>query len=173
MIRIAKTAAIAAATCALVLGGAGASSACEGHDGGHRGGHHQGHESDGKNGKKGHHKGGSEKGNGKGGKGGEGGHKTDHRGGNGKGGHGQNGHGKDGNGRNGHGKDGNGRNGHGKDGNGGGYGARAEAVAFGSPGVLSGNVLQAPVNAQFNVCGNSVNLLGVLNPASGNVCVNK
>ena len=52
-------------------------------------------------------------------------------------------------------------------------GAYADAVAFGSPGIASGNVVQAPVNSQLNVCGNSVNVVGVLNPAYGNVCFNK
>ncbi|HEX5568399.1 MAG TPA: chaplin [Streptomyces sp.] len=52
-------------------------------------------------------------------------------------------------------------------------GAHAEAVAFGSPGIASGNVVQVPVNAQFNVCGNSVNVFGALNPAFGNICVNR
>ncbi|WP_345570791.1 MULTISPECIES: chaplin [Streptomyces] len=51
-------------------------------------------------------------------------------------------------------------------------GADADGVAVGSPGVLSGNVVQVPINAQINVCGNSINLVGLLNPASGNVCVN-
>ncbi len=52
-------------------------------------------------------------------------------------------------------------------------GARAEGVAIGSPGVLSGNVVQVPVHVPVNVCGNSVNVVGVLNPAFGNHCVNK
>ncbi|MBO8185664.1 chaplin family protein [Streptomyces spirodelae] len=41
-----------------------------------------------------------------------------------------------------------------------------------SPGVLSGNTVQAPVNVTVNVCGNTVNVVGVLNPASGNGCGN-
>ncbi|MFJ7159681.1 chaplin [Streptomyces sp. NPDC101118] len=48
----------------------------------------------------------------------------------------------------------------------------AEGFAYGSPGVLSGNVIQVPVHAQLNVCGNSINVIGLLNPAAGNVCVN-
>ncbi|MCY0941145.1 chaplin [Streptomyces antarcticus] len=48
----------------------------------------------------------------------------------------------------------------------------AEGVAIGSPGVLSGNVVQIPVHIPINVCGNSVNVIGLLNPASGNTCVN-
>ncbi|MER5874083.1 chaplin [Streptomyces sp. NPDC002044] len=48
----------------------------------------------------------------------------------------------------------------------------AEGVAIGSPGVLSGNVVQIPVHIPINVCGNSVNVIGLLNPALGNTCVN-
>jgi hypothetical protein len=44
--------------------------------------------------------------------------------------------------------------------------------ASGSPGVLSGNTVQAPVNVPVNVCGNTVNVVGLLNPAMGNACVN-
>ena len=51
-------------------------------------------------------------------------------------------------------------------------GASAEAKAIGSPGVLSGNVIQVPVDVPINVCGNSVNIIALLNPAIGNVCVN-
>ncbi|MET9324803.1 chaplin [Streptomyces sp. NPDC003038] len=50
--------------------------------------------------------------------------------------------------------------------------ATAEAAAVGSPGVLSGNLGQVPVHIPVNVCGNSVNVIGALNPAFGNVCVN-
>ncbi|MGW3667654.1 chaplin [Streptomyces sp. NPDC005141] len=45
-------------------------------------------------------------------------------------------------------------------------------VAVGSPGVLSGNVVQIPIDVDLNACGNSVNVVGLLNPAAGNVCVN-
>ncbi|WMX45335.1 chaplin [Streptomyces roseicoloratus] len=50
--------------------------------------------------------------------------------------------------------------------------SHAEGIAVGSPGVLSGNVVQVPIHVPINVCGNSVNLIGALNPAIGNVCVN-
>ncbi|MEU6893352.1 chaplin [Streptomyces sp. NPDC046557] len=50
--------------------------------------------------------------------------------------------------------------------------ATAEGAAVGSPGVLSGNLAQVPVHVPINVCGNSVNIIGALNPAFGNVCVN-
>lgn len=50
--------------------------------------------------------------------------------------------------------------------------ATAEGAAVGSPGVLSGNLLQVPVHIPINVCGNTVNIVGLLNPAFGNVCIN-
>ncbi|WP_326725443.1 chaplin [Streptomyces sp. NBC_00243] len=45
-------------------------------------------------------------------------------------------------------------------------------VAVGSPGVLSGNVVQIPIDLDLNVCGNTINVVGLLNPAIGNECVN-
>ncbi|MFB6817677.1 chaplin [Streptomyces sp. NPDC056347] len=50
--------------------------------------------------------------------------------------------------------------------------AGAEGGAFGSPGVISGNVIQVPVHVPLNVCGNTINVVGLLNPAFGNTCVN-
>ncbi|MEU7659413.1 chaplin ChpD [Streptomyces lincolnensis] len=50
--------------------------------------------------------------------------------------------------------------------------AGAEGAAIGSPGVLSGNVVQVPVHVPVNVCGNTVNVIALLNPAFGNTCVN-
>ncbi|MFE9932992.1 chaplin [Streptomyces sp. NPDC005533] len=50
--------------------------------------------------------------------------------------------------------------------------AGAHGAAVGSPGVLSGNLLQVPVHVPINVCGNTVNVIGLLNPAFGNTCVN-
>ena len=49
----------------------------------------------------------------------------------------------------------------------------AQGTTSGSPGVLSGNQLQVPVHVPVNACGNSVNVIGLLNPASGNACANK
>jgi hypothetical protein len=46
-------------------------------------------------------------------------------------------------------------------------------TAIGSPGVLSGNVVQIPINIPINVCGNSLNIIGLLNPAAGNICINR
>ncbi|MFF7858297.1 chaplin family protein [Streptomyces sp. NPDC007904] len=50
--------------------------------------------------------------------------------------------------------------------------AHADGTAVGSPGVVSGNVVQVPVHVPVNVSGNSVNVIGLLNPAFGNVAVN-
>ncbi|MGV9454732.1 chaplin [Streptomyces sp. NPDC003635] len=54
--------------------------------------------------------------------------------------------------------------------------ALADAGAHGkaehSPGVASGNVIQVPVNIPINLCGNTVDVIGLLNPAFGNTCVN-
>ncbi|OIV38916.1 chaplin [Mangrovactinospora gilvigrisea] len=52
-------------------------------------------------------------------------------------------------------------------------GASAEGAAVNSPGVLSGNVVQAPIDVPVNVCGNTINVIGLLNPTFGNTCVNK
>ncbi|MFJ2742712.1 chaplin, partial [Streptomyces sp. NPDC087440] len=41
-----------------------------------------------------------------------------------------------------------------------------------SPGVISGNSVQAPVHVPVNLCGNTVNVIGLLNPAFGNKCSN-
>ncbi|MFJ7419521.1 chaplin [Streptomyces uncialis] len=50
--------------------------------------------------------------------------------------------------------------------------ANAAGAAIGSPGVLSGNVVQVPIHIPVNVCGNSINIIALLNPSFGNVCVN-
>ncbi|MGW3115347.1 chaplin ChpD [Streptomyces sp. NPDC001091] len=50
--------------------------------------------------------------------------------------------------------------------------AGAEGAAVGSPGVLSGNVIQVPIHVPVNVCGNSIDVIALLNPAFGNACVN-
>ncbi|MGW0469088.1 chaplin [Streptomyces sp. NPDC003027] len=48
----------------------------------------------------------------------------------------------------------------------------AHGAAVANPGVLSGNVLQVPIHIPVNVCGNTVNVIGLLNPTFGNTCVN-
>ncbi|MEO3975375.1 chaplin [Streptomyces sp. CAU 1734] len=50
--------------------------------------------------------------------------------------------------------------------------AGAQGAAVGSPGVLSGNLVQVPVHVPVNVVGNTVNVIGLLNPAFGNTGVN-
>ncbi|WP_443058978.1 chaplin [Streptomyces sp. NBC_00388] len=51
--------------------------------------------------------------------------------------------------------------------------AGAEGAAVGSPGVLSGNVVQVPVHIPVNLCGNSIDIIALLNPTFGNTCVNR
>ncbi|GAB2458075.1 chaplin [Streptomyces incanus] len=50
--------------------------------------------------------------------------------------------------------------------------AGAHAAVSHSPGVASGNVVQVPVHAPINAYGNTADVLGFLNPAVGNRCVN-
>ncbi|WP_371236303.1 chaplin family protein [Streptomyces pimonensis] len=51
-------------------------------------------------------------------------------------------------------------------------GAHATGTAEGSPGVLSGNNVQAPVHAPVNACGNGVHVVGAFNETADNTCVN-
>ncbi|KDN84900.1 chaplin [Kitasatospora cheerisanensis] len=48
----------------------------------------------------------------------------------------------------------------------------AEGVAANSPGVASGNNIQVPIHIPVNLCGNSIDIIGLLNPAFGNECAN-
>ena len=48
----------------------------------------------------------------------------------------------------------------------------AQGAALHSPGVVSGNVVQVPVHVPVNACGNTLSVIGLLNPAFGNVCLN-
>ncbi|NLU66191.1 chaplin ChpH [Streptomyces sp. HNM0574] len=48
----------------------------------------------------------------------------------------------------------------------------AQGAALNSPGVISGNTIQVPVHVPVNACGNTINVVGLLNPAFGNTCVN-
>ncbi|MCX4512132.1 MULTISPECIES: chaplin [Streptomyces] len=48
----------------------------------------------------------------------------------------------------------------------------ANGAATESPGVGSGNVVQVPVHVPVNVCGNTVDVVALLNPAFGNACAN-
>ncbi|MCX5113963.1 chaplin [Streptomyces sp. NBC_00378] len=53
-----------------------------------------------------------------------------------------------------------------------GHGAGADGAAAHSPGVVSGNVVQVPVDVPVNVVGNTINVVGLLNPAFGNLGLN-
>ncbi|MER6979949.1 chaplin [Streptomyces carpinensis] len=41
-----------------------------------------------------------------------------------------------------------------------------------SAGVISGNTIQIPLHAPINLCGNTVDVIGLLNPAFGHTCAN-
>ncbi|MFF8787507.1 chaplin [Streptomyces sp. NBC_00400] len=49
----------------------------------------------------------------------------------------------------------------------------AQGASLNSPGVVSGNTIQVPVHVPVNACGNTVSVIGLLNPAFGAGCVNK
>ncbi|HET9381045.1 MAG TPA: chaplin [Streptomyces sp.] len=51
-------------------------------------------------------------------------------------------------------------------------GVHVAGQAVASPSIASGNVVQAPVHVPVNVSGNSVSVIGALNPAFGNTSVN-
>ncbi len=48
----------------------------------------------------------------------------------------------------------------------------ADGKTADSPGVLAGNTVQLPIHIPVNLCGNTVNVVGLLNPAAGNSCAN-
>jgi hypothetical protein len=48
----------------------------------------------------------------------------------------------------------------------------ATSDTSGSPGILSGNNVQVPVHVPVNVCGDTVDAVGALNPAFGSNCAN-
>ncbi|GHH41843.1 hypothetical protein HNQ79_001253 [Streptomyces candidus] len=50
--------------------------------------------------------------------------------------------------------------------------AVSEGTASDSPGALSGNSAQVPAHVPVNACGNTVDVIGLLNPAFGNKCAN-
>ncbi|MFI9049130.1 chaplin ChpH [Streptomyces sp. NPDC053427] len=49
----------------------------------------------------------------------------------------------------------------------------AQGASLNSPGVASGNTVQIPVHVPVNACGNTISVIGLLNPAFGNTCINK
>ncbi|MFJ9441738.1 chaplin [Kitasatospora sp. NPDC101235] len=52
-------------------------------------------------------------------------------------------------------------------------GAGAEGVVANSPGVVSGNQIEVPIHVPINLCGNTINIVGLLNPTFGHHCLNK
>ncbi|GAA3832372.1 chaplin [Streptomyces phyllanthi] len=52
-------------------------------------------------------------------------------------------------------------------------GSGAHGVTVGAQGIGSGNVVQAPVHVPVNACGNTISVIGLLNPTFGNSCINK
>ncbi|MER5786335.1 chaplin [Streptomyces mobaraensis] len=49
--------------------------------------------------------------------------------------------------------------------------SNANGAAVGSPGVISGNTIQVPIHLPINLCGNSIDIIALLNPTFGNTCV--
>jgi len=50
--------------------------------------------------------------------------------------------------------------------------ATAQGSAQDSPGIVSGNTVQVPVHVPVNACGLTVSVIGILDQAFGNTCVN-
>ncbi|MGP3685790.1 chaplin [Streptomyces sp. IBSNAI002] len=50
--------------------------------------------------------------------------------------------------------------------------AEAQGVAAYSPGVGSDNLIQVPIHIPVNACGNTISVIGLLNPAFSNTCIN-
>ncbi|MFH9420144.1 chaplin [Streptomyces sp. NPDC017529] len=48
--------------------------------------------------------------------------------------------------------------------------AGAGAKVANSPGILSGNAIQVPIDLDLPICGNTIDVIGLLNPATGNKC---
>ncbi|MFF2963056.1 chaplin [Streptomyces sp. NPDC057963] len=46
----------------------------------------------------------------------------------------------------------------------------AQGAALGSPGVISGDVIEVPVHVPVHVCGNTISVVGLLDPSFGNTC---
>ncbi|MFI2436002.1 chaplin [Streptomyces sp. NPDC018693] len=51
--------------------------------------------------------------------------------------------------------------------------ASTDGSATGSPGAISGNSVRLPVNLPVTVCGNTADVIGVLNPAIGTACADE
>ncbi|MEU6368284.1 chaplin [Streptomyces sp. NPDC046931] len=48
----------------------------------------------------------------------------------------------------------------------------ASAAADTSPGIVAGNVVEAPAHVPVNACGVTATVIGLLNPAANNNCAN-
>ena len=48
--------------------------------------------------------------------------------------------------------------------------AGAAGGATHDPGVVSGNNIQVPIHLPINLCGNTIDIIGLLNPAFGAKC---
>jgi hypothetical protein len=48
----------------------------------------------------------------------------------------------------------------------------ASGAAVGSPGVISGDAIQVPIAIPINLCGNAIDIVGLLNPTFGSTCLN-
>ncbi|WP_069812002.1 chaplin [Streptomyces sp. TP-A0874] len=51
-------------------------------------------------------------------------------------------------------------------------GAGAQGAAVGSPGFISGNVIQVPIDIPVNLCGNTISVIGLLDSSQGHKCIN-
>jgi ChpA-C len=49
--------------------------------------------------------------------------------------------------------------------------AGAGSAAQNSPGVISGNDIQVPIQLPINLCGNTIDIIGLFNPEYGGTCV--
>ncbi|MGW0731869.1 chaplin [Streptomyces sp. NPDC002851] len=48
--------------------------------------------------------------------------------------------------------------------------AGAQGKSWNSPGVISGNAIQVPIHLPAELCGNKIEIIGLLNPSFGNTC---
>ncbi|MET9290576.1 chaplin [Streptomyces sp. NPDC003077] len=48
--------------------------------------------------------------------------------------------------------------------------ADTQGAATNSPGIISGNTVQMPIHLPIVLCNNTIDIIGLLNPAFGNAC---
>ncbi|KAI1297792.1 hypothetical protein EDD11_006925 [Mortierella claussenii] len=51
--------------------------------------------------------------------------------------------------------------------------SKLEDSANRSPGLVSGDAVDIPINIPINLCGDSIDIIGLINPVSGNICEQK